>query len=266
MRSRNPASKIIPYVIIGVMVVMMFRMINRRSAGPSGGKTPPAGSAQAMADIQRQIAAPAGVSRKDGIAAVLLLDVSGSMGSVVADADGKKRPKIDIARRCVINVVKQTQRFALENSGQPTLLGLYEFSGNRRGEPPCRPLVALGAPSLAAARDALDKAKADGDTPIGDAIITGKQALDQAGMTRSHILVVTDGENTQGFSPVDVVKAIAALPDDQRPGIYFIAFDIAASVFDPVKAAGAMVLPASNEKELQESLDFLIGNKILLEK
>ena len=265
MQTRNPASKIIPYIIIGVVVVMMFRMINKRSGGVSGGGTPEAGSAEAMAEIQKQIAAPQGVSRKDGIAAVLLLDVSGSMATVVADADGKKKPKIDIARRCVLNVVKQTRGFALQNAGQPTLLGLYEFSG-RRDSPSCRPLVPLGAPSLTAAKDALDKAKADGDTPIGDAIISGKQALDQAGMARSHILVVTDGENTQGFSPVDVVKAISALPDDQRPGIYFIAFDIAASTFDAVKAAGAMVLPASNEKELQELLDFLIGNKILLEK
>ena len=41
---------------------------------------------------------------------------------------------------------------------------------------------------------------------------------------------------------------------------------IAAGVFKTVKDAGALVLSATNEKELQEQLDFIMGNKILLEK
>ena len=46
---------------------------------------------------------------------------------------------------------------------------------------------------------------ADGGTPIGDAMIAGKRALDRTGLSRRHLLVVTDGENTDGAKPVDVM-------------------------------------------------------------
>jgi hypothetical protein len=62
------------------------------------------------------------------------------------------------------------------------------------------------------------------------------------------------------------MAALARLPEDQRPGVYFVAFDIAASAFQKVKEHGALILPAANEKELQTTLDFVIGNKVLLEQ
>ena len=74
---------------------------------------------------------------------------------------------------------------------------------------------------------------ADGGTPIGNAMITAKRALDATGLTRRHLLVVTDGENTDGFAPERVAAAIGRRPDAERPSIYFVAFDVEANRFEP---------------------------------
>ena len=80
---------------------------------------------------------------------------------------------------------------------EPVLLGVYEFS-RRRGEPDCRAVVPMGPPDREQAAAAIARLDADGGTPIGQAMITAKRALDDTGLTRRHLLVVTDGENTDG--------------------------------------------------------------------
>jgi hypothetical protein len=80
-----------------------------------------------------------------------------------------------------------------------------------------------------------------------------------------HILVVTDGENNKGYAPSDVVAAIGRLPEASRASVYFVAFDVAADVFKPVRDAGGLVLPAANEAELQQTLDFVLSGRILVE-
>ena len=75
---------------------------------------------------------------------------------------------------------------------------------------------------------AIARLDADGGTPIGQAMITAKRALDETGLTRRHLLVVTDGENTDGVAPDRVALAIGKRPDAERPSIYFVAFDIEA--------------------------------------
>jgi hypothetical protein len=57
-----------------------------------------------------------------------------------------------------------------------------------------------------------------------------------------------------------------ALPDENRASIYFIAFDIAAAKFEAVRNAGGLVLAASNETELQQTLDYVLTGKILAEQ
>jgi hypothetical protein len=47
--------------------------------------------------------------------------------------------------------------------------------------------------------------------------------------------------------------------------VYFVAFDIAASRFAPVRDAGGLVLPAANAAELNQTLDALLTGKILVE-
>jgi hypothetical protein len=97
-------------------------------------------------------------------------------------------------------------------------------------------------------------------------MIAGKLALDKTGLSRRHLLVITDGENTNGPSPEDVAAAISRRPVTEQPSMYFVAFDIAASRFDSVRNAGGLVLEAVNAKALNDTLDTLLRGKILIEK
>ena len=210
-------------------------------------------------------APPAGPPRQPGIALAVLVDVSGSMAGNVRDAGGGESSKISIARRAVMSLLRKTDDFARRNPSQTLAVGIYEFSA-APGRDPCRAVVALGKLDLKAAEAAVGRMSPTGDTPIGDAMDRGKKDLDGAGLAMSHLLVVTDGENTSGRMPGDVARAFAALPAEHRPALYFIAFDIEASKFREVREAGGLVLPAADEKQLSETLDVILGEKILLEK
>jgi hypothetical protein len=48
--------------------------------------------------------------------------------------------------------------------------------------------------------------------------------------------------------------------------VHFVAFDVAAKVFDAVKKQGATVVAASDEKQLDTQLQFILQKKILLEE
>jgi Mg-chelatase subunit ChlD len=213
--------------------------------------------------IDRAIASPAGDTARDGIAALVLMDVSGSMAEGVRTADGKE-PKIDVARRAALVLIRQFDAYAAAHPDEPVLVGLYEFS-ERDDQPHGREIIPLSRADPARAEGALAAMRPGGGTPIGDAMIAGKRALDRAGLSRRHLLVVTDGENTDGPAPSAVMRAIGRRPESERPSVYFVAFDIDRSRFDRVREAGALVLAASNAEELNATLSSLLTGKILVE-
>ena len=72
---------------------------------------------------------------------------------------------------------------------------------------------------------------------------------------------------TSAIEPIFRPIAFSARTADSRPGPKDTgAFDIEARRFNGVRDAGGLVLSASNAKELNEALDWLIRGKILLEK
>jgi Mg-chelatase subunit ChlD len=202
---------------------------------------------------------------REGLAAAIVIDVSGSMDDRVAGEDGRRARKIDVARRAARDLIEQFASYADQHKDEPVLLGVYEFS-RRHQQPDCRPIIPMGAPDRTRADEALARLDPGGGTPIGDAMITAKQALDATGLSRRHLLVVSDGENTDGFAPEDVTAGISRRPEAERPSIYFVAFDISASRFNGVRDAGGLVLSAANGKELNDTLDMLLQGKILVEK
>lgn len=224
-------------------------------------------SVDRVSEIDREITPSAAAEPREGIAAVVLLDVSGSMADEVAESDGGGR-KIDIARRAALDLVGQFDRYAKAHPDEAVVLGLYEFSGERDRDsgPTTREVIPLLPPDPARAEEALARMSPNGGTPIGDALIVGKRALDQTGFARRHLLVVTDGENTDGFRPGDVMAALNRRPESERPSVYFVAFDIAAARFEAVKNAGGLVLAAANAQELTDTLDYLLTGKILVEQ
>lgn len=199
---------------------------------------------------------------REGIAAVLLIDASGSMAESIRTQAGP-RPKIDVAREAALVLVRRFDEYAKAHADEPVVVGVMEFS--ERDPSNVRQVLPLAAPDPESARTRLQRIQTGGGTPIGDAIVAAKHGLDQSGMSRRHLLVVTDGENTDGYEPDDVLKAIARRPESERPSVYFVAFDIAASRFDGVRDAGGLVLAAANGEELDSTLNSLLSGKILVE-
>jgi Mg-chelatase subunit ChlD len=246
--------------------VMIFGFCREKGPDPSIGRTADA-PAPDREDrrIDRELEPGSTVEAREGLAAAIVIDVSGSMRDSVDGDGGRREPKIEIARRSARELVEQFARYAEENKDQPVLLGIFEFSERDR-EPDLRSVIPMGAPDRARADAALARLRADGGTPIGNAMIAAKRELDATGLARRHLLVVTDGENTDGYTPERVAQAFNRRPEAERPSVYFVAFDIAAERFNAVRDAGGLVLPAANAKQLNDTLDMLLRGKILIEK
>ena len=188
------------------------------------------------------------------------------MDDEVAGQNGRKEQKIEIARRAALDLVDQFATYAREHPDEPVLLGIYEFS-RRRGEPDCRPIVPMGPPDRERAAAAIARLNADGGTPIGQAMITAKRALDDTGPPPPPPAASSPTARTPTASrPTRVRRAIGKRPDAERPSIYFVAFDVEASRFARVRDAGGLVLSAANATELNTTLDSLLSDKILVEK
>jgi len=200
---------------------------------------------------------------KEGLAAAIVIDTSGSMDRRAAK--GNNIPKITYARAAANDIVAQFARYADDHKGETVLLAIYEFSA-RDDQERCREVVPMSPPNRDKARTAIAQLRADGGTPIGDAMIKAKLALDATGLARKHLLVVTDGENTNGYDPDEVAVAINKRPETERPSLYFVAFDVDAKIFEPVKKAGGLIMSAASGKELNDTLDMLLRGKILIEK
>jgi Mg-chelatase subunit ChlD len=218
--------------------------------------------ADAAAVIDRELGPPLGET-KEGIAAIVLMDVSGSMANEVRDGNAEVR-KIDIARRAGLALIEQFGTYASTHPDEPVLVGLFEFS-TKRDHPAARVVIPLSAADPERARPALAQMRASGGTPIGAALLAAKRTLDGSGLSRRHLLVVTDGENTDGFDPVAVMAALSRRPERERPSVYFVAFDVKASRFDAVRERGGLVLGAADAQELESTLGTLLTGKILVE-
>jgi Mg-chelatase subunit ChlD len=234
------------------------------SAGCGAGCDFALSRADSAVSLDQQLAPVSSIPARDGLVAAILIDVSGSMEQQVAGDGGRER-KIDIARRVVRGLVAEFEAYASDHPGEPVMLGIYEFS-RRDDQPDLRPVFEMRALSGAAEIGDLAGVVAEGGTPIGSAMIAAKHQLDATGLSRRHLLVVTDGENTNGVSPDQVTAAIGRRPELERPSIYLVAFDIDASQFNRVRDAGALVLAAGNATELTETLDGLLRGKILVEQ
>lgn len=224
---------------------------------------PPAAEPAPDSRLMQALTPPVAAASKEGLAAAIVIDTSGSMEQPAAR--GNKTPKINYARSSANDIVAQFAQYADEHKGEPVLLAIYEFS-SRDNQPRARPVVAMGPPNREQARLAIAALHPSGGTPIGDAMIAAKLALDATGLARKHLLVITDGENTNGYEPEEVAVAINKRPEIERPSVYFVAFDVDAKVFAPITKAGALLMSAASGKELNETLDILLRGKILIEK
>ena len=270
MARRGPA--VVELAIAGaVLFIIGSVFFNSVREGSSSSPAPPAaatGESEAerearelAASLTERLTPPAGTTWKDGLAAVVLVDVSGSMHDRI---EGERRRKIEAAQAAAIDLVGAFARYAAAHRDRPVLVGVHEFSA-RAGRPAAREVVPLGPPDPASAGTAIRSMKTGGGTPIGEAMAVARAALDRSGLKRRHLLVVTDGENTDGPDPALVTSILEQQPEDVRAALYFVAFDIDAKAFAPVRNAGALLLPAKSGAELAATFDELLSDRILVE-
>lgn len=195
----------------------------------------------------------------NGVAVMVLVDISGSMDSNVVNSMGQKERKLDIAKRRILDIIRQTEAYAAAHPDRKIVLEVSTFSSPNT----YKAIVPAGPPSVSAAEPQVNAIRIEGGTAIGDAMIAAKKDLDATRMSKIHIITITDGENGGGADPADVAVAFSKLP--LPPSLYLIGFDVSDTVFDGVKKAGSLVLSAQNEAELQKTLDFVLSSKILLE-
>lgn len=191
-----------------------------------------------------------------GAAVAILIDTSGSMKE---RAPGDSRPKYVVAQEALEAMLDATDAFVARRPDFPIKIGVYSFSSGVRTLRPIQPY------DRAAIRQVLaDLPRPGGGTAIGDAMREARPDLYRAGVFRKYLLVVTDGENTNGRSPERVAREIW---EKSEHGVqtYFVAFDTDPGKFAFLKEAGGDVIGAGTGTELRTALDGIYQGKILAE-
>lgn len=202
-----------------------------------------------------------------GVALAIIYDSSGSMRETVRDRQGSSSPKYLIGNRALAAVADQVQAFATPKTGaspREVHAGLFIFQGSG-----ARAVVPFGPLDSAAIKNWAAKfSQPNGSTPLGNAMQAGHDAVMKSPLPRKHVLVITDGENTAGPNPAAVLPRLGRSAGQDRPGVsfHFVAFDVDAKVFAPIKKLGATVVSASDEQQLNSQLGYILQEKILLEE
>jgi hypothetical protein len=211
------------------------------------------------------IATPA-CRAEEGVALAIVYDTSGSMKEPVKDGSGKFSPKYLIANRALIAIANRVQTFATNapaGGSRKINAGLFVF--RQDGPHAAIPLGPFNAAWLTAWAEGFSAP--NGGTPLGNTLGAAGNAVLKSGLTRKHVLVITDGMNTVGPAPAATLAKLQQAAGQAQTGlaVHFVAFDVDAKVFAGVKKLGATVVSAANESQLNTQLEFILEKKILLE-
>src|SRR3954463_7648385 len=199
---------------------------------------------------------PAAVEEGLGAAVAILIDTSGSMKD---KAPGDSRPKYVVAQEALEAMLDATDAFIARRPDFPIKIGVYSFSSSVRMLRPIQPY------DRAAVRATLASLpRPGGGTAIGEAMREARPDLYRAGVFRKYLLVVTDGQNTNGRRPDAVAEEIWH-KSGGAVQVYFVAFDTSPDKFAFLKAAGGDVIGAGTGAELRTALDGIYQGKILAE-
>jgi Mg-chelatase subunit ChlD len=191
-----------------------------------------------------------------GAAVAILVDTSGSMKERVP---GDSRRKAEVAHDALEAMLDATDAFIARRPDFPIKIGIYSFSSN------VHTLRTIQPYDRAAIKGVLANLPGPGGgTAIGDAMREARPDLYRAGVFRKYLLVVTDGENTNGRSPDEVAREIWG---KSQGGVqtFFVAFDTSPEKFAFLKDAGGDVIGAGTGPELRTALDGIYQGKILAE-
>jgi uncharacterized protein YegL len=239
-------------LVLLLAFVVIYRTRQRRPQPDANQPAPPSPTTTQSATGKYIPAGDEGL----GAAVAIMVDNSGSMRD---KAGGDDRPKFRVARQALEEMLASTDSFAAKQPGFPIKVGLYYFSSSVHA---LVPVQAYDAASLRAALESMPTP--NGGTAIGQAMDVARDALYKSGMIRKYILVVTDGENTDGRPPREVAQEIATRSEG-AVRMYFVAFDVDAKKFAFLHDVHGEVLGAGNALALRASLDTIYRGRILAE-
>ncbi len=199
-----------------------------------------------------------------GISIIVGVDTSGSMGET---ARGDNAPKYRIASQSMSEIVgflESIYNTQFKKENLKLKLGILKFSSS------VDVLYDLTEMDMEKFKDLKrivgnpNTFSPDGGTAIGDTMEKGIEMLSQSGTIFRSLIVITDGENTQGVDPAKVMKAMVENRNNKNTEDYpvltstiltsFVGFDINASVFQNLNDLGARVTSAQNREQLNQSL------------
>ena len=213
------------------------------------------------------LASPPVATAEEGIALAIVYDTSGSMLEAVRDHAGQNTPKYIIANRALTAIIDRLQTVATNTAAGPAPnieAGLFVFKEGGTATA----AVPFGPFDAAALRQWTKSfARPVGPTPLGEAVRVAGQSVLKSKLNHKHILVLTDGINTAGPDPAAVIPGLRGVATKSNATLefHFVAFDVAAKVFEPVKKLGTTVVGAADELQLNTQLSFILEEKILLE-
>lgn len=195
-----------------------------------------------------------------GTAVVILVDTSGSMGQKVDDKAGKKRPKNELAREALENIIQSTAKWKKDHPKSNLQLAIYSFNSS------VSEVLPMGDFDADKAKQALNQLPPpNSGTAIGKALETGFKALYRSGCVRKFVVCVTDGENTAGPAPDWIARHLHYRTGDEVE-MQFVAFDTLADHFRFLKEVNGHVVQASDGAKLQTELERIYQERILVEK
>lgn len=189
-----------------------------------------------------------------GAAVAILLDQSGSMDDYVEGG-----PKYYLARKAIANVLAATDSLVAARPDFPVEVGLYTFS---RRVQRVLPIAPYDSAALHRALDSLPDPS--GGTAIGDAMFEARRDLYRAGLFRKYLIVVTDGENTNGRRP-DRIGPEIHRRSQGAVQMYFVAFDTDPAKFGFLDELGGAVIGARDGADLRRALTEIYQGRILAE-
>jgi Mg-chelatase subunit ChlD len=194
-----------------------------------------------------------------GIAVAILIDNSGSMNDPTPE--DRDLPKAFVARAAVAAMLDETQQFTRAHPDVPVKVAILRFSGERE----VVTMLPMARYDSAAVRAALERMPRPRDgTAIGAALQAGCVAVTRAGAFRKHLLVVTDGQNTDGLPP-DVVGPEIWRRSNGSVHLHFVAFDTDSARFGFLQDVQGSLLAAGNGARLRSALDEIYQQRILAE-
>lgn len=210
-----------------------------------------------------------------GLSVVIAVDVSGSMADAPASGGD---PKYVQASRALSGIVTFLETLSKDKSmaGLELKVALVSFYEEVQVLYPLAKMDEKALSSLRALLSDPNVLKPGGKTAIGKTLETGAEILAGSGTVMKSLIVVSDGENTAGTEPGQVLRAInenrnsastVDFPVYTR-GILasFVGFDVDSDFFSPLSEEGARVTSAADQAGLKKALtDILVADISKLE-